>query len=410
MAKANIITGLDIGSSNIKVLLAGQEQNQKPEVVFQNRESSVGIRRGVVVGIQELTNTLINIFSQVKEETGFNINSVFVNVDGSHIFSLPSRGTIAVSRADQKISEEDISRVLQAAQTISLPLNKEIFDASPREFIIDGERGIKEVLGLQGVRLEAEVLVLGGFSPYLKNLSQAVSNSNLQLSDIVPSPIAAARAVLTPRQKELGVAVVDIGAGTTGLAVFEEGDLIHLAILPMGSGNITNDIATGLKLDVDVAERVKVEFGSALVKREKKAGSRIKEKIKLTEEEEPLVFSRKALNRIIEIRIGEIFEEVQKELKKISKEKLLPAGIILTGGGAKTPQIVELAKREFKLPCKIGKPRGFLGLENDPAWATACGLVLGGIDDLTEERSTGLGEFGRGIGSKIKKIFKTFLP
>jgi len=406
MAKANVITGLDIGSSNIKVLLAVQEQDQELQVIFQTKENSVGIRRGVVVGVQELTNILINIFSQIKEETGFKTDSVFVNVDGSHIFSLPSRGTIAVSRADQKISEEDIGRVLQAAQTISLPSNKEIFDASPREYIIDGERGIKEASGLQGVRLEAEVLVLGGFSPYLKNLEQAVLNSNLQVAGIIPSPIAAARAVLTPRQKELGAAVVDIGAGTTGLAVFEEGDLIHLAVLPMGSGNITNDIATGLKLDVDVAERVKVEFGSALTKREKKAGFRIKEKIKLTEEEEPLVFSRKALNRIIEIRMCEIFEEVQKELKKISKEKLLPGGIVLTGGGVKLPQIVELAKREFKLPCKIGKPRKFLDLENDPAWATACGLVLGGMDDLEGEEAPVLG----GFSSKVKKLFKTFLP
>jgi len=409
MAKANIITGLDIGSSNIKILLASQEPGQEPQVVFQTKENSIGIRRGVVVGVQELSNALTNVFSQIKEETGFKINSVFINADGGHIFSLPSRGTIAVSRADQKISEEDISRVLQAAQTISLPSNKEIFDASAREFIIDGERGIKEALGLQGVRLEAEVLVLGGFSPYLKNLSQAVLNSDLQISDIIPSPIAAARAVLTPRQKELGVAVVDIGAGTTGLAVFEEGDLIHLAILPMGSANITNDIATGLKLDIDVAERVKVEFGSALAKGEKKSGSRSKEKIKLTEDEGPLVFSRKALNGIIEIRTCEIFGEVQKELKKISKEKLLPAGLVFTGGGAKLSQIVELAKRELKLPCKIGKPRGFLDLESDPAWATACGLVLGGLD-LEEGQVPGLGEFGKGIGSKIKKIFKIFLP
>ncbi len=409
MPKANIITGLDIGTGNIKILVASKEPGQELQAISQIKENSSGVRRGVVVGVEEAASVLENIFSKIKEETGFKVESVFVNIDGSHLFSLPSRGTIAVSRADQKISEEDINRVLQAAQTISLPLNKEIFNAFPQEFIIDGEHGIKEALGLQGVRLEAEVLVLGGFAPYLKNLSQAVLNSELQVSDIVPSPIAAARAVLTPRQKELGVAVVDIGAGTTGLAVFEEGDLIHLAILPMGSTNITNDIAMGLKLDIDVAERVKVEFGSCLAKGEKKPGSRPKEKIKLTEDEEPLVFSRKALNGIIEDRTCEIFEEVQKELKKISKEKLLPAGIVLTGGGAKLPQIVELAKREFKLPCRVGKPRGISDLEEDPCFATACGLALGGADSI-EENPPVLGGLGKGMGSKIKRIFRFFLP
>ncbi|PIQ98279.1 MAG: cell division protein FtsA [Candidatus Nealsonbacteria bacterium CG11_big_fil_rev_8_21_14_0_20_39_9] len=407
MAKPSLVTGLDIGTSSIKILLAQKESGSAPQAVFLTKESSSGIRRGVVVGTEEVTNLLNNSLSKIKEETGLKINSVFVNVDGSHIFSLPSRGTIAVSRADQKISEEDISRVLQAAQTISLASNKEIFDAIPREFIIDGEKGIKEAVGLQGVRLEAEVLVLGGFAPYLKNLSQAVLNSDLQISDIIPSPIAAARAVLTPRQKELGVAVLDIGAGTTGMAVFEEGDLIHLAVLPMGSANITNDIAIGLKVDVEVAERIKIEFGSYLAKGG--AGSRAKEKIKLADDEESLVLSRRAINEIIEDRTCEIFEEVQKELRSVSKEKLLPAGIVITGGGAKLPRITELAKRELKLPCKIGKPRGISDLEEDPSLSTVCGLVLQGLDSQGENPPM-LGGFKKGVSDKAKRIFRFFLP
>jgi len=404
MPKKYIITGLDIGTGSIKILVANKEsEGEKFEVISQMRENSSGIRRGVVVNVEEVSNILASFLSQIKEETGVKINSVYVNVDGSHLFSLPSRGTIAVSRADQKISEEDIQRVLQAAQTFSLPSNKEIFDAFPREFIIDGERGIKEALGLQGVRLEAEVLVLGGFSPYLKNLTQAILDSELQILDMVPSPIAAARAVLTEKQKELGVAVLDIGAGTSGLAVFEEGDLIHLAVLPIGSVNITNDIAIGLKVDTEVAERIKIEYGSCFFKGDKR------EKIKIGEEE-PLVFSRRALTEIIEARVSEIFGEINKELKKISRAGLLPAGVVLTGGGALLPQMVELAKKELKLPCRIGKPKGLLDLEEDPSFSTVWGLVLGGADLEEKRGESGLGTFGKGIGSKIKKIFKIFIP
>jgi len=403
MPKKYIITGLDIGTGSIKILVANKEsEGEKFEVISQMRENSSGIRRGVVVNVEEVSNILASFLSQIKEETGVKINSVYVNVDGSHLFSLPSRGTIAVSRADQKISEEDIQRVLQAAQTFSLPSNKEIFDAFPKEFIIDGERGIKEALGLQGVRLEAEVLVLGGFSPYLKNLTQAILDSELQILDMVPSPIAAARAVLTEKQKELGVAVLDIGAGTSGLAVFEEGDLIHLAVLPIGSVNITNDIAIGLKVDTEVAERIKIEYGSCFFKGDKR------EKIKIGEEE-PLVFSRRALTEIIEARVSEIFGEINKELKKISRAGLLPAGLVLTGGGSLLPQMVELAKKEFKLPCKIGKPKGFLELDEDPSLATVCGLVLGGAD-LEEKRGESTTFFGKGIGNKIKRIFRIFIP
>jgi len=406
MPKSQIITGLDIGTNAIKILVASKKTEESEfEVLSLTQELSSGVRKGVVIGVEEVSNTLAETLERIKKDTGRRIDSVYLNVNGSHIFSTSSHGTVAVSRADQKISEEDIDRVFQAARTFSLPSNKEIFDILPKEFIVDGEQGIKEVLGLQGVRLEADVLVLGGFSPYLKNLTQTVLNCDLQILDMVPSSIAAARAVLTPRQKELGVALVDIGAGTTGLAVFEEGNLIHLAILPIGSANITNDIAIGLKTDIDIAERIKLEYGTCSLKgNDKKFISRKKEKIKVGEEA-PLVFSQKQLINIIEPRVSEIFDQIYKELKKIGKEKLLPAGTVLTGGGAKLPKIVELAKKELKLPAKIGKPQGVSNLD-DPSLATCCGLVLMGVDS----GQTKIFEFGEGIGAKIKKIFKIFIP
>lgn len=397
MAK-KFITALDIGTSAIKVLGAFKKEEEL-EVAFQDEEKSSGVRRGIIVNTDEVSNILKNVFLKIKEETGRKIDSVFVNIDGVHLFSTPSHGVVAVSRADQKISEEDIQRVLQAAQTFSLSSNKEILEVIPREFIVDEEKGIKDPLGLQGVRLEVESLALGGFSPYIRNLEKAVLNSGLQISDIIPSPIAAARSSLTQKQKELGVALIDIGAGTTGLTVFEEGNLIHLVVLPIGSANITNDIAIGLKTDIEIAERIKIEFGSCLFR-----GKDKKEKIDVGEEE-PLIFSLYSLSKIIEARVSEIFSEVNKELKKISKEKLLPAGVVLTGGGAKMPKIADLAKKELKLPAKIGRPKGVPGID-DPSLSTLCGLALEGAELEGEAKS----ELGRGIGSKIKRIFKIFLP
>lgn len=258
MANRHYIVGIDIGTQSIKVLVAGAGKKEDDlEVVFQAQQESRGVRRGVVTNPEEVSGVLKEMANKVLQETGYKIDSAYVNVDGSHLFAQTSKGLISVSRADQKISEEDVQRVLQAAEAISLPPNKEIFDTIPREFIIDGQEGVKEAVGLHGVRLEAEVLVLGGFSPYMENLNQAVLNSEIQIQDRIPSPLAASRACLTRKQKELGVALVDIGAGTTGLAVFEEGDLVHFAVFPVGSAHITNDIAIGLKCDIEIAEKNK---------------------------------------------------------------------------------------------------------------------------------------------------------
>ena len=422
MAKGNIIIGLDIGTGTIKAMAAfkpkvkehsffstqrsARVKEEDLEVLGIWEEISSGIRKGVVINPSEVAGLIQPIFRKIENDINKKIDSTYVSVGGCHVFCAPSHGLVSVSRADQKISPEDVERVLQAAQTFSLPSNRQILEVFPREFIIDGEKGIKEALGMHGVRLEADVLVLGGFAPYLKNLTAAVLNSGLHINDLVFSPVASARAVLTPREKELGVALLDIGAGTTGLSVFEERDLTHVAVFPIGSGHITNDIAIGLKTDVDIAERVKLEFGTLSFQ-----GSDKKEKIKISEEE-TIVFSRKQLSKIIESRVSEIFREVAKELKKISKHNLLPGGIVLTGGGAKLPRIKDLAKKDFRLPCRLGFPQGFSSPQDDPRFATVCGLVLRGAD-LESGKTEWSGDFSlprKGIGSKIKKIFRIFIP
>lgn len=410
MAKNYIITGLDIGTSSIKALAVAKKlDNSGLELLGQVQIPSFGVRRGIVVDTDEVSKKTVEVLSQLQEEIGQKIEDVYINIGGSHIFSTFSRGTVIVSRADQKISEEDKNRVIQAAQTFPLSSNKEILDIFPREFIVDSQGQIKDPLGMRGVRLESEVLALCAFSPFLKNLTSAVLNAGFQISDITPSGLASARAVLTPQQKELGVYLLDIGAGTTDMAVYEEGDLVHAAVFPVGSERITQDLAVGLKTDVEISEQIKREFGTCLLEK----GSK-KEKITPPQgsvDGEPLIFSHKMLVRIIEARVCEIFNLAQQELKKIPIKGLLPAGVVLTGGGAKLPKIVELAKKDLKLPAKIGVPQGFPGLNGDPAWSTAFGLVLAGMNLKQGREGEGLSFFGNSsFLKKLKNIFKIFIP
>jgi len=414
MAGTQIITGLDIGTDSIKTLVVQKRKKEKIlEVLKIVKSYSFGLRKGVVVDVMEVVKNIRNSVFAAQEKIDKKISSVYVNIGGRHIYFTLSRGLVSVSRANQKISQEDMERVLKAAQAVSLPSNYEILDIFPQEFIIDNQGEIREPVGLTGIRLEAKVFLFCVFSPYLKNLTQSVLKADLQIENIVASPLAAARAVLSAREKELGVALVDIGATTTGLAVFEEGKLIHLAVFPIGSANITNDIAIGLRTKIDVAEKIKKQFGSCLIEKERKTQSshltKSRKKIRVNEMSNngsSLFFSQKLLTGIIEARVCEIFELVNKELKKISRQQLLPAGLVLTGGGAKLKKIVELAKKETKLPCRIGIPQGIAGIDSDAALSTVAGLVLEGLD--SEEENPLI--FPSGIKSTLKRFFRIFIP
>jgi len=410
MPKQPIITALDIGSSAIRILAVARKSNEQDfEILSQRQKISSGVRRGVVVDVPKVSEIIASLKREAEEDLGRKIDSVYTNIGGGHLFCLPSRGLVSVSRADQKISEEDVERVIQASKAISLSSNQEIINIFPENFIVDGGEKVKMAVGMQGVRLEAEVLALCGFSPYIRNSNQAVLNAGFRFNTLIPSPIAVSRAVLSPRERELGVCVLDIGAGTTNLAVFEEEDLLHAAVFPIGSANITNDLAICLKTDIDTAERIKLEFGSCQTSLFKGEGgyNKKEKKIKI-EGEEPLIFSRKTLTDIIEARVLEVFDLALKELKKISRQKLLPAGIVLTGGGAKLPGIKYLAKNKFKLPCRIGVQNLFSDFQEDPSLSTLCGLILEGIDS-EEAQESAEGE-SRGILRKIKKIFSAFIP
>ncbi len=399
----NIITGIDIGMVSIKAVSAVKSiESSEFEILAKTHRPVSGVRKGVVINTEEVAEAISQCIKDMELQTNRKIEGVYANINGSHISSGSSKGLVSVSRADQKISSEDIERVIQAAKAFPMSKNKEIIDVFPREFMIDGVGDIKDPLDMQGVRFETEVLIMEGFSQYLKNTTQAVLETGLQVNDLVLGILSASKSILNSKEKERGVAIIDIGASTTSLAVFDEGSLLHAAVFPIGSANITNDIAIGLKTDIDTAENIKLEFGSCVpVKGDKK-----KEKIVSSESKETVIFSRMFLRKIIDARICEIFDLIKEDLKKISKNELLPSGIVLTGGGSLMPGISDLAKKQLKLPCRTGMPSGFNPPVEDPRFAVACGLVMAGYEIEDEQDNRSLGK----VMEKIKKFFKSLMP
>jgi cell division protein FtsA len=305
--------------------------------------------------------------------------------------------------------------VIDASQAIQIPTNREILHVIPKDFSVDGQVGIKDPVGMTGIRLEVDSQIIEASIPFVKNLTKCVMQAGVDIDDLVLSPLASAQAVLTKRQKELGVVLIELGGGTTGMVAFEEGDLLHTAVLPVGSNYITNDLAIGLRTAVDVAEVVKLEYGTALPNSVKKD-----EEInlsKLDKHEEGWV-SRHHVAEIIQARLEEIFSMVNKELKIVGRDGQLPAGAILTGGGAKLAGVVELAKKELRLPVQIGFPSNIstiIDRVDDPAYATAVGLVLWGSEYLTRTTKGTVSRFAKKVLEaasieRMRKFFKQFLP
>lgn len=319
-----------------------------------------------------------------------------------------SRGMVVVSRADSEIYQDDIDRVVKSSQDAVRARNREVLHTVTREFFVDGMPNIEEPMGMVGNKLEVESFIIDAWSHEIRNLNKAVEKSGAGVTGMFFNPLSASRAVLTKNQKDLGVAMVDIGAGTTSLAVFEEGKLLHAAVLPIGSVNITNDLAIGLKVPVEAAEALKLSAGYAISK-----DIPIKEKLDLKKvdpkSKQPV--SRRFFSEIIEVRLAEIFELVNNELKNIERQKDLPAGVVLSGGGSKMPGIVELAKRELKLPVQLGIVTGAtiapINQEieekmEDPEYANSIGLVLSGLDHMQENRTSSF--------NPLSKFLNYFLP
>jgi len=407
MAKENIIVGLDVGTCFIRLVVAKAVfDSKKPQIIGVGQAPSFGLRRGVVVDIDETVNNISQAVQEAERNSGISIEKVVVGISGNHIGTKPSKGVVAVSRADNEVSKEDVERVITAAATISLPQNREIFHVLPRTFSIDDNNSIENPVGMSGSRLEVDALIIEGAAPYIRNLMKCVSEVGLEAEELVLAPLASGRAALNKRQKELGVLCLDLGGGTVGMTVYEESKVIHSCILPVGSLHITNDLAIGLRSSIDLAEKVKLEYGSALISDVGKKD--IIDLSKLGFEEKGII-PRIEVSKIIYARLSEIFEMVGKELKKIDRHGLLPAGVVMVGGGAKMPSLVDLAKEELGLPAQIGFPLELDGITeeiDDPSFATAIGLVLWGLDNRNKKQDNS----GESTVGKIKIWLKRFLP
>lgn len=413
MPKETIIVGLDVGSCFIRTVVAKVRADRtKPQIIGIGQVPSFGLRKGVVVDVEEATKNISQSIQEAERSSGLSIERVIVSISGNHIIPRASKGVIAVSRADSEVSREDVERAMSAASAISISPNREILHVIPRSYLVDDQNGIKDPVGMSGVRLELDALVIEGSSPFIKNLSKCISETGLEIEGLVLAPLAASYAALSKRQKELGVLVLDLGGGTAGLTVFEEGYIVHSCVLPVGSAHITNDIAIGLRSDIDLAEKVKLEYGSALLSEINKKD--VIDLAKLGSREGGMV-PRIQVVEIMEARLSEILELANKELKKIDRQGLLPAGVVLLGGGAKVPGLVDLAKEGLKLPVQVGFPlelEGIIDEVEDPAFATVIGLILWSMDNQIQSGRQGISLPGRVRPTidKVKHWFRGFLP
>ena len=327
MSRDDIIIGLDIGTTSVQVVAAFKKKNQEaPQVIGWSEVYSRGVRRGAVVDIEEAAAAIREAWQKAISHAGIKHNEAVVGVGGGNIFVRPSKGVVIVSRADREISREDIQRALVQAEAIPASPNREILHNLAKEWIVDGERSIKDPLGMSGVKLEVDTLIIECGAPALKNLRKAIALSGVKIKELVLSPLAASYAVLSPRQKELGTLVLDIGGSTTGMVVFEEGDIFHAAILGLGSAHTTHDLVYGLQVDVDTAEKIKKLHGSALAE-----STSSRDMVDLKKLGGDNSIQRREIAIICEARFSEIFETVQKELKKVGRAAMLPGGVILTG-------------------------------------------------------------------------------
>ena len=404
----NLVAGIDIGSSKVACCLGTHEEGMT-EILGYGTVPCGGLRRGIVVDIEETVSSISACLEEAERMSGIMVENAFVGVGGAHIVSENSRGVIAVSKADGEITDEDVKRVVEAARTVSLPPNREILHVIPKTFIIDGQEGIKDPTGMSGVRLETEAHVIGVATGAIKNLTKCVYQSGITIDELVFGPLALAKLLLTKKQKEIGVVLIDIGAGTTSLAIFEEGNLINSGVLPIGSSHITNDIAIGLRVPLDSAEKIKKEYGFT-----DPAQVGDKEAINLSkiDKHEEGEASKKYVAEIIEARISELFQMIKDELRKIDRDGMLPAGAVITGGGCQLKGLVDSAKDNLKLPAQIGLPvmefSGMVDKVNDPLYAQAVGLVLWGQEGKPRSFTKRV-SFSQ-IPKKIKEFFKQYLP
>ncbi|MFZ2054482.1 MAG: cell division protein FtsA [Candidatus Aminicenantales bacterium] len=385
MPKNNYIVGLDIGTKKVAAIIGEITEDRKVEVIGIGTAESKGLRKGVVVNLEATTAAIKKAQEEAELMAGVEIDSAFVGISGAHIKSFNSRGVIAVSGKNREIAREDIRRVIDQSKAVSIPPDRDIIHVIPQEFVVDEQDGIKAPLGMSGIKLEVNVHIVTSAITSVQNLRTCVERAEIEIEQVVLNQIATASAVLTHDEKELGVGLIDIGAGTTEVAIFERGSLWYTSIIPIGGDNFTNDIAVGLRTPIPEAEKIKKKFGCVAVPTVDEQETI--EVPSVGKARKPRILSRQILFDIIQPRAEEIFRLVDGDIKRMGYEKSLNSGIVITGGTALLEGLEEVAEEIFDLPVRRGDPAGVSGLidrVSTPDYATAVGLVLYGFGQWQE--------------------------
>ncbi|WP_072905560.1 cell division protein FtsA [Anaerobranca californiensis] len=402
MPQKRIITSLDIGTSTTKVIVGELDRDGNVNIIGIGQSKSLGLRKGTIVDLDSTVRSIVEAVQQAERMIGIEIPSVFVGIPAAHVQMLKNRGVVAVSGEDKEITEYDYERVLQAAKVVAIPPEREIIQTIPLNFIVDGYDGIKDPVGMIGVRLEVEALILTATSTVLRNIKKCVERAGLTVENFILNTLAAGEVALSADEKELGAILVDIGGGTTELAIFQNSNLVDKIVLPIGGDHITSDISKGLRIPLVEGEKIKLRYGSALYRDEERSFEIT------TVGKEKVSVSTQKLTDIIEPRVQEIFYLIKKELLKLGYNEVLPGGIVLTGGVAALPGIAEVAQAQLGGNVRIYQPQ-FIGVA-DPSFSTGTGIIeyvknndLQGSVPVKSNKVIGFG-----LLAKLKELFNDF--
>ena len=405
--------GLDIGTTKVRAVVAHIDSSTGvPTIVGIGQAANTGMRKGVVVNLQGPGKAIDEALGEAERMSGYQVHGATIGVNGAHILTTHADGMVAVGASDHEITPEDLVRIKEVATLGKVPANRDILDVVPHAYKLDGQDNIKDPIGMTGTRLEIDAHVISALTPYLVNVEKAAESAQVEPHGIIPTSVAAARAVLNEQQIENGVAVIDLGGTTTSIAVYEEGDLQYVGVVPIGGNSITNDLAIGLKTDPEIAEQVKIKHACALSHSES-------EGISVKHNGEIYSFKTDEINEIVEARLEEIFEGVQAHLKKAGRAGKLPSGVVLTGGGSKLKHMPEYAKEALGLAARLGHPSGFGGVADDidkSEFATAIGLMLTDAEQASRAPSNRGGGIkfktpsAKDVKGKVSKVFGWFKP
>jgi cell division protein FtsA len=403
-----VLVGIDVGTTKAVALIGEVSRDGGLLIIGKGSVAATGLKKGVVVNIDQTVHSIADAVEHAERNSGWKIDRAFVGVGGQHVESQNSRGAVAVSGHDREITREDVNRATEVARAVSIPSNRDVLHVLPRGFIVDGQEGVKDPLGMSAIRLEVETHIVTASATAVQNLSKCVQAAGVKIDEFVASALASAEAVLSDTEKDLGVAVADIGAGTIDLALYDEGSPFHTAVLPVGGNNVTNDVAIGLKASLQVAEELKIHHGTCDL--------RIDEdeliNVSVLGEEAGRQVSRLEVCQIIEARMREMFELVRGEMQSAG-HGILPAGLVLTGGAAQLAGAAELGRAVLEMPVRVAAPAGIGGLVDGilaPAYSTSMGLLLWGAAALQAgeparyESAPAMGGLGR-IRDALRSIF-----